>query len=63
MDVLHGRQLNVWRKSLTATTQECCLEAAPNKATAVRPPATHHENYQRDEPDMQDNAGEVGISS
>ena len=23
MDVLHGRKLNVWRKSLTAITQEC----------------------------------------
>ena len=23
MDALHGRQLNVWRKSLTAITQEC----------------------------------------
>ena len=24
MDALHGRWLNGWRKSLTATTQECC---------------------------------------
>ena len=24
MDLLHGRWLNRWRKSLTATTQECC---------------------------------------
>ena len=24
MDAPHRRQLNVWRKSLTATTQECC---------------------------------------
>ena len=22
--ILHGHELNVWRKSLTATTQECC---------------------------------------
>ena len=24
----------------------CILEAAPHKTEAVRPPATHHENYQ-----------------
>ena len=24
MDALHGRYINGWRKSLTATTQECC---------------------------------------
>ena len=24
IDALHGRKLNVWRKSLKATTQECC---------------------------------------
>ena len=26
MDALHRRQQNVWRKSLTATTLECCEE-------------------------------------
>ena len=26
MDALHGRRLNGWRKSLTATTQECCKQ-------------------------------------
>ena len=25
---------------------EQILEAAPNKAAGVRPPTTHHENYQ-----------------
>ena len=37
------------KKSLTATTQECCeqvQEATPHKAAAIWPPNTHHENYQ-----------------
>ena len=38
------------------------MEAAPHKAAAVRPPTTHHENYQLDEPDMRDTAGEVRTS-
>ena len=29
-----------------ATNIEQVLEAAPNKAASVRPPTTHHENYQ-----------------
>ena len=53
MDALHGRWLNRWRKSLMATTQ--ILWAILNKSwrqhhhktAAVRPPTSHHENYQR----------------
>ena len=29
----------------TAINIEQVLEASPDKAAAVRPPATHHENY------------------
>ena len=37
-----------WRqlhKNATSNTEQV-LEAAPHKAAAVRPPTTHHENYQ-----------------
>ena len=36
MVALHGRWLDGWRNSLTATTQECCEQW---------PPTTHHEKY------------------
>ena len=40
------------------------MEAAPHKAAAVQPPTTYHKNYQKlDEPNIQDTAGEVGMSS
>ena len=35
------------------------MEAALDKAAALRPLTTHHENYQLDEPDMRDTAREV----
>ena len=47
-----------------ASNTEQVLEAAPNKAAAVRPPTTYHEKISKlDEPDMRDTAGEVGTSS
>ena len=43
---------------------EQVLKATPHKAPTVRPPTTHHENYQKlDEPDMLDTVGEAGMSS
>ena len=37
-----------WRQlhKNTASNFEQVLEATPNKAPAVRPPPSHHENYQ-----------------
>ena len=37
-----------WRQlhMSAASNIEQILETAPHKATAVRPPTTHHENYQ-----------------
>ena len=46
-----------------ASNIEQVLEAAPDKAAAVRPPITHHENFKLDEPDMRDTAGEMGTNS
>ena len=37
-----GRQLH----KNAASNIEQVLEATPNKAAAIRPPTTHHENYQ-----------------
>ena len=37
-----------WRqlhKSAASNTEQV-LEAIPNKAAAIRPPTTHHENYE-----------------
>ena len=38
----------VWRQlhKNAASNIEQVLEAAPHKAATVRPPTTHHENYQ-----------------
>ena len=36
-----------WQHKNAANNIEQVMEAAPNKAAAVRPPTTHHENYQR----------------
>ena len=38
-------------------------ETAPQKAAAITPPTTHHENSQLDEPDTRDTAGNVGTRS
>ena len=49
-----------WRQlhKNAASNIEIVLEAAPHKAAAVWPPTT-----KLDEPDMQDNVGEVGTNS
>ena len=38
MDTLYGRWLNVWRKSLTANTQECCEQywTSPGSSTTQK---------------------------
>ena len=37
----------LWQSHKNAASNiEQVLEAAPHKAAAVRPPTTHHENYQ-----------------
>ena len=52
MDTPHGHWLNVWRKSLTAITQECCelYWTSPGSSTpqnsSCTATTTHHENYQ-----------------
>ena len=46
-----------------ASNIEHVLEAASNKAAALRTPITHHENYQSYEPDMRETAEEVGTNS
>ena len=70
MDALHGRWLNGWRKSLTATTQECCEQfwTSPggntpqsNRWTATYLPSRKLSKL--DEPDMQNTAGEAGTGS
>ena len=42
---MHGEK--AWRQlhKNAASNIEQDLEAAPDKAAAVRPPTTHHENY------------------
>ena len=59
MDALHRRQVNVWRKSLMATTQECCeqywtsLEGSTTQSSICT--ATYHPSRKLsklDEPDM-----------
>ena len=70
MDAQHGLYLNGWRKSLTATTQECCEQhwAGPggNTPQSSSYTATYHPSRKLcklDKPDMQDTAGEVETSS
>ena len=70
MDALHGRWLSRWRKSLTATIQECCKQywTSPggNNPQSGSYMATNHSSLKLsklDEPDMQDTAGEVGTRS
>ena len=67
-ETLHVRKLNVWRKSLTATTQEYCEQyrISPGGSTSQSScTATYHPSRKLsklDEPDMWDTAGEVGTS-
>ena len=70
MDALHGRWLNRWRKSLTATTQEFCKQfcTSPggNTPQSSSCTATYHRSRKiskLNEPDMQNTAGEAGTSS
>ena len=67
MDALHGCWLNSWRKSLTATTQECCEQfwkipggntPQSSSCTAIYLPSRKLSKL--DEPDMQDTAGKAG---
>ena len=66
MDALHGRLLNVWRKSLTAITQECweLYRTSPGGNTTQNSSCTVTYHLSRkpsklDEPDMWDTDGEV----
>ena len=54
-----------WRKlhKNAASNIEGVMETALHKAAAIQTPTTHHENYQLDEPDMQDTAREVRTNS
>ena len=70
MNALHGRLLNVWRKSLMATAQECCEQYWTSPGGSIQQSSscmdTDHSSrklYKLDEPDMQDTAGEVATSS
>ena len=70
MDALHVRKQNVWRKSLTAITQECCDQywKSPGDTTPENSSCTATDHPSRklsklDEPEMWDTAGEVGTSS
>ena len=70
MDALHGFWLNGWRKSLTATTQECrekfWISPGGNTRQSSSWTATclpSRKLSKLDEPDMQDTTGEAGKSS
>ena len=70
MDAPHGRWKNVWRKSLTAITKECCKQywISPRDSTLQSSSctATYHPSRKLsklDEPDIRDTAGEVETSS
>ena len=70
MDALHGRLLNVRRKSLTATTQECCEQywtsSGGNTPQNSSYTATHHPSWKLstlEEPVMRDTVGEVRTNS
>ena len=66
----HGRSLNVWRKSMTATTKECCQQywTSPWDSTPQSSSCTATNHLSRklsklNEPDMRNTAGEVGMYS
>ena len=70
MNLRHGRYLDVWRKSSTATTKECCEQygTSPGGSTLQSNffTATNHPSRKLsklDEADMPNTAGEVGTSS
>ena len=69
-DALHRRWLNVWRKSLTATTKECCKQFwtnpgcnTPQSSSCTATDLPSRKLSMLDEPDMQDTAGEAGMIS
>ena len=64
MDALHGRGLNGWRKSLTATTQECCEQFwtspggnIPQSSSCTATYLSSRKLSKLGERDMQDTAG------
>ena len=66
MDALHGRSLNVWRKSWTVTTQECCEQYWTSLGSSTSQSSSYTATYhplrklsQLEEPDTQDTAGKV----
>ena len=70
MNAPHGRWLNGWRKSLTASTQECCEQYWTNPGDSTPQSSSYTATYhpsrklsRLDEPDKRDTAGEVGTSS
>ena len=70
MDALYGCWLNGWRKSLMATTQECCEQYwtspggnTPQSSSCTATYLPSQKLSKLDEPDMQDTAGEAGMSS
>ena len=69
MDAQHGRELNGCRKSLTATTQECCEQFwispggnIPQSSSCTATYFPSRKLSKLDEPDMQDTTGEAGTS-
>ena len=70
MDALNGRSLNVWRKILTATTQDCCEQywTSPGGITpqSCSRTATYHTSRKLsklEQPSTRDTAREVGTNS
>ena len=70
IDVLHGCWWNGWRKSLTATTQECCEQFwtspggnNPQSSSCTDTYLSSRELSKLDEPNVQDTVGEAGTSS
>ena len=70
MDALHRCYLNIWRKSLTSTTQRCCKQywtrpggSIPQSSSCT---TSYHPSWKLsklDEPDMWNTAWEVGANS
>ena len=70
IDALHGHWLNGWRKSLTATIQECCGQFWTSRGANTTQSSNCTATYlpsrklsKLDEPDMQNTAGEAVMSS
>ena len=60
---MHYMDSNKTAGEEAASNLDQVLAATPHKTPTVRPPASYHENYSLDEPDMQDTAGEAGTNS